>query len=359
MGISKKFFQKKWFAILLLIFFAPAGIFLIFKYGHFKKGTNIVLSVVFGIFFLMVVNSEESDPELSTEEVKSKTEAVTTSAETVDDKKKKEEEKAAQEKLKDEDEAKKKEAKAKNKEAEVKKKAEAEEKAILDFKGEMKLKTEEGKIHVSISSNVPDGGIFEVSVMDVNLNAVSEFLTIKGGVIEHTFDVSKWEPGEVAAMAMFRFNLDDHPQPDSIKAIYGQFGEKMTGALATDHHQNGKNGSIKTVTIAYPSEAAVKEKKAEQFTVALTEIIRVSNGIIVDISPRYNDANWNLVNVTVSDSWYYSAEHEKERFAEQVGSTVEKIIKNAGVSDSANVYFVDTFGKTVAEPKLLGGYKIK
>lgn len=352
MEISKKFFQKKWFAILLLIFFAPVGIFLIFKYGHFKKSTNIVLSVVFGIFFLMVVNSEESDPGLSSEEVKSKTEAVTTSAETVDDKKKKEQEKVDKEKLKAKNVAKK-------KEAEAKKKAEAEKKAILDFKGEMKLKAEEGKILVSISSNVPDGGIFEVSVMDTNLNTVSEFLTIKNGVIEHTFDVSKWEPGEVAAMAMFRFNLDDHPQPDSIKAIYGQFGEKMTGALATAHHQNGNNGSIKNVTIAYPSEAAVKEKKAEQFTLALTEIIKVSNGIIVDISPRYNDANWKLVNVVVSDSWYYSAEHEKERFAEQVGSTVEIIIKNAGISDSASVYFVDTFGKTVAEPKLLGGYKIK
>jgi len=334
MKISNKFFQKKWFAILLLIFFAPVGIFLIFKYGHFKKATNIVLSVVFGIFFLMVVNFEESD---STEEVKSETEAVTTSAETPDDKKKKEEEKAA----------------------EAKKKAEAEEKAILDFKGEMKLKAEEGKIHVSISSNVPDGGIFEVSVMDVNFNIVSEFLAIKSGVIEHTFDVSKWEPGEVAAMALFRFNLDDHPQPDSIKAIYGQFGEKMTGALATEHHQNGKNGTIENVTIAYPSEAAVKEKKAEQLTEAITEVISVSNGIIVDISPRYNDDDWKLVNVVISDSWYYSAEHEKERFAEEVGSTVEVIIENGGISDSASVYFVDTYGKTVAEPKILGGYKIK
>jgi hypothetical protein len=352
MEISKKFYQKKWFAILLLVFFAPVGIFLIFKYGHFKRTTNIVLSVVFGIFFLVVVNSEDSDPELSTKEVKSETEAVSTSVGTLDDKKKKEEEKAAKEKLKAEDEAKK-------KEEDAKKKAEAEKKAILDFKGEMKLKAEEGKIHVSISSNVPDGGIFEVSVMDANLNIVSEFLAIKSGVIEHTFDVSKWEPGEVAAMAMFRFNLDDHPQPDSIKSIYGKFGEKMTGALATEHHQNGKNGTIENVTIAYPSEAAVKEKKAEQFTEALTEIINVSNGIIVDISPRYDDGDWQLVNVVVSDSWYYSAEHEKERFAEQVGSTVEVIIKNEAISDSASVYFVDTFGKTVAEPKILGGYKIK
>lgn len=323
MEISKKFYQKKWFAILLLIFFAPVGIFLIFKYGHFKKATNIVLSIVFGIFFLAAVSSVGSDSEISTEEVKSETEAVT------------------------------------EKETEEKEKVETEEKSTLDFKGEMKLKAEEGKIHVNISSNVPDGAIFEVSVMDANLNIVSEFLAIKNGVIEHTFDVSKWEAGEVVGMAMFRFNLDDHPQPDSIKAIYGQFGEKMTGSLAKDHNQNGKNGVIENVTIAYPSESAVKEKKAEQFTVAINEIINVSNGVIVDISPRFNDGNWKLVNVVVSDAWYYSAEHEKERFAEQIGSTVETIIKNAEIDDYAGVYFVDTFGKTVAEPKVLGGYKIK
>ena len=296
---------------------------MIFKYGHFKKATNIVLSIVFGIFFLTAVSSVGSDSEISTEEVKSETEAVT------------------------------------EKEKEEKEKVETEEKSTLDFKGEMKLKAEEGKIHVNISSNVPDGAIFEVSVMDANLNIVSEFLAIKNGVIEHTFDVSKWEAGEVVGMAMFRFNLDDHPQPDSIKAIYGQFGEKMTGSLAKDHNQNGKNGVIENVTIAYPSESAVKEKKAEQFTVAINEIINVSNGVIVDISPKYNDDNWQLVNVVVSDAWYYSAEHEKERFAEQIGSTVETIIKNAEIADYAGVYFVDTFGKTVAEPKVLGGYKIK
>ena len=323
METSKKFYQKKWFAILSLIFFAPVGIFLIFKYEHFKKSTNIVLSVVFGIFFLAVLNSEESDSELSNKEVKSETETVA------------------------------------EKEVEAKKKAEAEKKAILDFKGEIKLKAEEGKIHVNVSSNAPDGAIFEVVVMNGNLDVVSDFLPIKNGVIEHTFDVSNWEVGEVVGSAMFRFNLDDHPQPDNIKAIYGQFGEKMTGSLAEDTSENGKIGMIEEVYINYPSESAVKEKKAEQFKVAINEIINVSNGVIVDISPRYNDDNWELVNVVVSDSWYYSAEHEKERFAEQIGSTVGTIIKNAGLDDLASVYFVDTFGKTVAEPKILGGYEIE
>lgn len=304
--------------------FAPVGIFLIFKYNHFKQNTNIVLSIlVFSVFFLAVVNPEESDSELSNEEAKSETETVS------------------------------------EKESKSKKKAEAEEKEILDFKGEVKLKAEEGKIHVNVSSNAPDGAIFEVVVMNGNLDVVSDFLPIKNGVIEHTFDVSNWEVGEVVGSAMFRFNLNDHPQPDNIKTIYGQLGEKMTGSLVKETDKGGKIGSIDEVYISYPSESAVKEKKAEQFKVALNEIIEVGGGIIVDISPRYNDDNWELVNVVVSDTWYYSAEHEKERFAEQVGSLVQLAIKNAGLDDSAGVYLVDTFGKTVAKPKVLGGYEIE
>lgn len=320
---SKKFYQQKWFAILSLMFFAPVGIFLILKYGHFKKTTNIVLSVVFGIFFLLMAISEESNSELSTEETKSEAETVA------------------------------------EKEAKAKKKAEAEEKAILDFKGEIKLKAEEGKIHVNVSSNAPDGAIFEVVVMNGKLDVVSEFLAIKNGVIEHTFDVSNWEVGEVVGSAILNFHLEDHPQPDNIKAIYGQLGEKMTGSLVKETDKGGKIGSIDEVYISYPSESAVKEKKAEQFKVAINEIIEVGGGIIVDISPRYNDDNWELVNVVVSDTWYYSAEHEKERFAEQIGSLVQLAIKNAGLDDSAGVYLVDTFGKTVAKPKVLGGYEIE
>ncbi|WP_096155700.1 hypothetical protein [Bacillus sp. FJAT-45066] len=349
---TNKFYQRKWFAILLLIFFAPIGIFLIFKYEHFKKKTNIVLSAVFGLFFLTMYFGEADTETVSREEVKTKIEAVTTSTEAEEEKDKKAEDNAAKEKQKAEEEAKKKV------EEEAKKK-EQEKKAQLEFKGNMELKAEEGKIHVNITSNVPDGGIFEVVLMEANFNIVSDFLEIKDGKIQHTFDVSEWEPGEVGGMAMFRFNLDDHPQPDSIKVIYGQFGEKMTGTLAVAHHQNGKNGSIENVTIAYPNETAVKEKRSEQFVKAIQEIIEVSGGIIVDISPRYNDGDWTLVNVVVSDAWYYSAQHEKERFAEQVGNTVETLIVNAGVSKTTSVYFVDTFAKTVAEPKIFGGYKIK
>lgn len=346
METSNKFYQKKWFAILLLIFFAPVGIFLIFKYSHFKKNTNIVLTVIFGIFFLVAVSSEETDTQVANEKVDAEAEVASTNDE--DEKKKQDKEKNAEE------------AKEKG-EDEVRKIAEAELKEQLQFNGSLELEAEQDKIHINITSNVSDGGLFEVSIMDADFNIASEFLEIKDGKIKHIFHVTEWEVGEIAGMALFRFNLDDHPQPDSLKAIYGQYGEKMTGSLTEDNHQNGKNGNIETVTVSYPSETAVKEKRLEQLATGISEIINVSNGIITNITPRYNDGDWTLVNIVVSDAWYYSADHEKERFVESVGTTVETLVVNSGIgnSKSTSVYFVDTYNKTVAEPKIFGGYKIK
>lgn len=52
---NEKFFNKKWFAILMLVFFAPIGIFLIWKEKHFDKKMNKRLSIIFGIWFVIIL----------------------------------------------------------------------------------------------------------------------------------------------------------------------------------------------------------------------------------------------------------------------------------------------------------------
>ncbi len=50
-----KFYQKPWFMWVMLIFFAPVGIFLIWKYHpEIKKGIKIVLTVVFALWFIFL-----------------------------------------------------------------------------------------------------------------------------------------------------------------------------------------------------------------------------------------------------------------------------------------------------------------
>lgn len=256
-----------------------------------------------------------------------------------------------------------KEEKAKAKKEEVEKieaeKAEKQKKELLNVKGTLKAKAEKNKITVYVDTNIPDGSLLEVSIVDGNINHKSGFIKVKDGHAELAFDIpSDWKPAHFAASAMFRFNLEDHPQPVEIINIYGETGAKMTGDLATENHLGGKNATFKTATVAYPSEEGVKQVQSNLFNEAIAELKSLSGGIIVDVLPRYDD--WDSVNVVLSDSWYYSAEHEKERFADQIGEMIISMVNNAGKSeDFVSVYFVDSYGADLATPKILGGWKIK
>lgn len=55
-----KFYQKTWFIIVTLILFAPVGIFLMWKYRKFNKPARITLSLVSGLFFIMILNPNNS-----------------------------------------------------------------------------------------------------------------------------------------------------------------------------------------------------------------------------------------------------------------------------------------------------------
>ncbi len=52
-----KFYESNWFIWLTLVFFAPVGIFLIWKQNKFKKGSRIAISTFFGLIFIIAVAS--------------------------------------------------------------------------------------------------------------------------------------------------------------------------------------------------------------------------------------------------------------------------------------------------------------
>lgn len=233
---------------------------------------------------------------------------------------------------------------------------------VLEFDGDMTLSVDGESIVIEISSNVPDGGIFEVTAVNGHFQTVGDFIPIKDGKITKSFQLpDDWEIGYISGTASLRFNLDEHPQPDNIKEVYGERGEKMTGEKAVENNIGGKNGTITAEAVAYPDEETIKTKQDELFVQALSELKNVSNGIIIDVMPYFEKDDWSAVAVIVSDAWYNSAEHEKERFAEQTGEVIETIVKNTGrlkSGQSARVYFLDSFKKELATPKMFGGYKI-
>ena len=214
---------------------------------------------------------------------------------------------------------------------------------------------------MNIESNVPDGGIFELSIMNSNFDVKSDFVEIKNGNIKKSFTIPEdWPVGYYSGVVSFRFNLDDHPQPEKIKDIYGSNGENLKGDLIVKTTKGGYNANLKTKTIAYPSQQAVDNKNNRIFNEKVNAVIENTNGVIVDIEKAFDD--WESVNVIVSDSWYYSAEHEKERFVKQVSDSVANLLYNTEKVDSDDyiqVYFVDTYGEILAEPKMFGGHEIK
>lgn len=53
--IIMKWYQKAWVAILLLFLFSPVGIFLMWRYHGWNKIVKIVLSSIFGLWFLLIL----------------------------------------------------------------------------------------------------------------------------------------------------------------------------------------------------------------------------------------------------------------------------------------------------------------
>ena len=57
-----KFYQQQWFMWIMLVFFAPVGIFLMWKFNDkMKKNIKIILTVIFSIFFIIVISSSSSN----------------------------------------------------------------------------------------------------------------------------------------------------------------------------------------------------------------------------------------------------------------------------------------------------------
>ncbi len=151
---------------------------------------------------------------------------------------------------------------------------------VLTFDGELELKIVEDRIIVTIYSNVPDGGIFDILILNEEVKGQTDLATIKDEKIEKDFLIPKdWSSGKIAVLASFRFNVDSQPQPDHIIGIYGSKGEKMQGDLTEATSEGGKMGVLeasisytKNKDIGYEIIHVIKDR----FDGALTYYILIS-----------------------------------------------------------------------------------
>lgn len=136
--------------------------------------------------------------------------------------------------------------------------------------------------------------------------------------------------------------------------------EKKKEELAKQEAAKIKAEEDKKAKEAKLAEKANMEAKMNE---SLLLLIELSEGVIIDIrqSP-YSSLEWQQMQVVVSDAWYESPEHEKERFAESVSAAVESAIYQSGIvktDQSILTDFYDSYDKELASEKVFGGYKIK
>jgi penicillin-binding protein 2 len=55
MGSIQKFYEKTWFMWVMLIFFAPIGIFLMYQYKRFNPTARLILSIFSGLVFISII----------------------------------------------------------------------------------------------------------------------------------------------------------------------------------------------------------------------------------------------------------------------------------------------------------------
>lgn len=65
---KSKFYEQTWFMWIMLIFFAPVGIFFMWKFHpEMKKNTKVILTVIFAILFIIIMASNGSETDDNSE----------------------------------------------------------------------------------------------------------------------------------------------------------------------------------------------------------------------------------------------------------------------------------------------------
>lgn len=232
-----------------------------------------------------------------------------------------------------------------------------------NFEGKIAPEISEKKIKLNIEANVPDGAIFETTLMGKKgkeIAVTTQNIAIKDGKGELIVDISDWNYGYLTAISNFKFNSNKFEQPENIKVLYGKVGERMEGTFAIKNTSNGYNGVLKYEKIAYPNFEFLKENNEENFRNIIKEILseKTIKNLIVDVKILDLDR----IEIIVSKKWYYLSKTQKQQLAEQLAPVFRELaaqnyqIKNEII---APLFFMNSAGEEVASPNMFGGYDIK
>lgn len=149
------------------------------------------------------------------------------------------------------------------------------------------------------------------------------------------------------------------------KEVAKETAQSISGAVASLTYNEGRTNYFVYKVVDNNNKVVHTfdrlKQNAEKMTAKLKEIYKQADGAILEIKPR--DNSWSQIDVTVSDSWYYSQDFQKERFVETYGTLISQVILDyiyiITGEDRVFVYFIDEFGNRLASPKLFEGWKVE
>lgn len=213
----------------------------------------------------------------------------------------------------------------------------------------------DGEITIETESNCPDGTILQILLIDENLEEnYTDEPVVKDGKTSSTFEIKAEDKKIYGGMVVLQFNAETIQQPDSAKAVYGEYGENMTGSNVVDattkDGKEAKNASI-TFNIPYPDDSAFTD---EMFQTAIDS----SSGLITNIEQPMPESK-EIVFVYVTNDWYLLSESEKEYIAETLDDSFTSMVSSLYNANHCTISIYDPSGDEVATSKIMGGMKIK
>lgn len=324
---KEKFYKKKWFTVLLLIFIAPIGILLMWINKHWSKKARTILSIVFGVYFIIVAIASQS-----TEEEKA--------AETV-------------------------------KQEQVEKEKEDDEKVDLDIELEItETKISEDEVTIKGTTNLIDGAF-----LGYQIKATEGDVRVKDGTWEITKTIKELKEDDEHNVYgdgdEYNFYITfpafgvDEEQSEEILEIYGGTGAtKITGG--PDFYES-EDGTLKTVSISidFDKDGIIdpEERKEREFEQAiedwseyrLTLLDHYGEFGITDIQAV---DGYDVFYAYVPNEFKLTNENEKQYYVEEIGPHIVNDL-NAHFGGDAWLEFNYEDGNTMASRKMFGGWKIK
>ena len=87
-------------------------------------------------------------------------------------------------------------------------------------------------VNFDMDTNLVDNSILEVTIIGQNLESITKFFTVENGKVYVVFDdISKLGLGWLDLEVVLTFDGINKEQPDSVKNIYGEDGNKLAGKL--------------------------------------------------------------------------------------------------------------------------------